>query len=185
MLDELAKETEAIITFAESLQKLSPAQWTWKPNPKRWSVAECVGHLNIFGEHYLSRSAKAMQGSKPLAQPAQNFKSGYWGEKLTNTMKPLPDNSIPSPMSTLGKFDPSKKNRVNANTLNTFIQQRKDMLAQIKQAGNCDLEGLRITSTLGPIIRFKLGDTYRFMVAHDQRHILQMKKVMAEAGFPK
>ncbi len=59
------------------------------------------------------------------------------------------------------------------------------MLAQIKQAGNFDLERLRITSTLGPIIRFKLGDTYRFMVAHDQRHILQMKKVMAEAGYPK
>lgn len=185
MLAKLAKETQEMLDFANELKQLTPEQLNWKPSPKKWSVAECLGHLNIFAKHYLDRAEKAMTEAKPLATAPQQFKSGYWGEKLTTTMKPLPDGQIPSPMGTMGKFDPAKKERVNAETLNTFIQYHQLMLELINKADKYDLQAIRITSTLGPIIRFKLGDTFRFMVAHDQRHLLQAQRVMSTVGFPK
>lgn len=178
LLKELETELREIISFAESLRDLPADEWTRKPNPKKWSVAECVSHLNIFGAHYIPLIRRGMEKKGKLTTPEKTFNSGYWGEKLTGTMKPLPDGSIPSPMGTLGKFDPSKKNRVNAETLELFIHQREEMLDLLLEALQYPLEKIRVTSTLGPIIRFKLGDTFRFMVAHDQRHILQMKRVL-------
>lgn len=184
MLAELARETKEMLAFAEELKDLSPAQWTWKPTPKKWSIAECIGHLNIFAKHYLERAEKAMNAKGTMPNAATQFKSGYWGEKLTASMKPLPDGQIPSPMGTMGMFDPTKKERVNKDTLDTFIKYHKLMLAQIEKAGQYNIEGIRITSTLGPIIRFKLGDTFRFMVAHDQRHLLQARRLITTVGFP-
>ena len=185
MLAELARETQEMLAFAEELKSLSETQWTWRPGPKKWSIAECIGHLNIFAKHYLERAEKAMSAKGALSSVLQTFKSGYWGERLSTSMKPLPDGQIPSPMGTMGMFDPTKKEWVNKDTLSTFIKYHKMMLAQIERADRYDLEGIRITSTLGPIIRFKLGDTFRFMVAHDQRHLLQAKRVMGASGFPK
>ena len=41
---------------------------------------------------------------------------------------------------------------------------------------------MKVTSSLGPIIRFKVGDAFRFPVAHQQRHFLQIERlVMGDA----
>jgi hypothetical protein len=42
------------------------------------------------------------------------------------------------------------------------------------------LEGEKVTSTLGPILRFKVGDAFRFPIAHQQRHMLQIERVLEE-----
>ncbi|MEO5584289.1 MAG: hypothetical protein ABIQ75_02450, partial [Flavobacteriales bacterium] len=44
-------------------------------------------------------------------------------------------------------------------------------------------ESPRITSTLGPVLRFKIGDAFRFMIAHQERHFLQIERsLQAVAG---
>lgn len=185
MLAELARETQEMLDFANELEQLTPEQMNWRPSPKKWSVAECLAHLNISAKHYLDRVEKAMNEAVPLATAPQLFKAGYWGEKLTTTIKPLPNGQIPSPMGAMSKFDPTKKERVNEGTLSTFVHYHQLMLDLINKAEKYDLQAIRITSALGPIIRFKLGDTFRFVVAHDQRHILQARRVIATVGFPK
>ncbi len=37
---------------------------------------------------------------------------------------------------------------------------------------------MKVTSSLGPIIRFKAGDAFRFPVAHQQRHFLQIERLV-------
>lgn len=186
MLAELARETQEMLAFAEELKSLSAEQMHWKPSPKKWSVAECLAHLNIYAKHYLTRAEKKMNSKGELANPKDSFHAGYWGEKMTVTMKPLPDGTIPSPMKTAFFYDPAnKKGSVDSSTLSTFISYHKQMLDQIKRAHKYDLEGIKVMSTLGPLLMFKLGDVYRFMVAHDQRHLLQSRKVISTVGFPK
>lgn len=94
-------------------------------------------------------------------------------------MKPLPDGTIRKPMSTLGSYNPSKQTTKNDQALQEFLGHLNDLLDLLKKARTVNLEKHRITSTLGPILRFKLGDTYRFHIAHMQRHLLQASNVTA------
>lgn len=181
LINTLTEEAQQILAKAESLKQLTPQQLNYKPDAKSWSVIEIVEHLNIFGRHYLPLAEKGIAKSKG-GNNKSTFSSGFMGEKLTNTMKPKPNGEIPSPMGTLKKFDPAKQNLPTKNTLDEFIQQQHTLLKLLKTAHQQDLEGVRVTSTLGPIIRFKLGDTYRFMIAHIQRHLLQIEKRLKEVG---
>lgn len=179
LISTLTREAQGILTQAESLKQLTPKQLNYKPDAKTWSVLEIVEHLNIFGRHYLPLAEKGIARSKG-GKNKDTFSSGLWGEKLTGTMKPKPNGEIPSPMGTLKKFDPAKQNLPTRNSLDEFIQQQHTLLKLLETADKQDLEGVRVTSTLGPIIRFKLGDTYRFTIAHIQRHLLQIDKRLKE-----
>jgi hypothetical protein len=46
------------------------------------------------------------------------------------------------------------------------------------------LDGAKVTSTLGPILRFKVGDAFRFPLAHQERHMLQIERTLAALGVP-
>lgn len=176
LIQELQQEANEILTFSKGLKDLSPPQLNFKPDAKSWSVLEIVEHLNIFGRHYLPLAEKGIKRSSGSKNGQASFSSGFWGQKLTATMKPKPNGEIPSPMGTLKKFDPAKLSLPTQNTLDEFINQQHTLIRLLESASKQDLEGVRVTSTLGPIIRFKLGDTYRFMIAHIQRHILQVNK---------
>ena len=76
-----------------------------------------------------------------------------------------------------------EKNNIDFDYTGTIFKllQRDNILnAETSYSGgmqNINLGGNRIPSLI-PIIRFKLGDAFRFLIAHEQRHILQAKNVI-------
>ncbi|MEO8734696.1 MAG: hypothetical protein ABI373_10230, partial [Flavobacteriales bacterium] len=52
----------------------------------------------------------------------------------------------------------------------------------LEKALSQGLEGPRITSTLGPVLRFKIGDAFRFTIAHQERHFLQIERALKAVG---
>lgn len=179
LLESMTRDVKAVNSYAETeLTGLSEEVLNWKPTPKQWSIQECLAHLNIFSRHYLPLHAKGMAKSNKPA--SQTLSPGFLGEKLTRSMKPLPDGTIPSPMATLKMFDPTRPKNQNPQALDEFLKHQQTLLQQLQQAKDHNLNSIRITSTLGPIIRFKLGDSFRFVIAHEERHILQIKKVLKQ-----
>ena len=49
----------------------------------------------------------------------------------------------------------------------------------LERARSTDLNRMKVTSSLGPIIQFKAGDAFRFPVAHQVRHMRQVEAVLA------
>jgi hypothetical protein len=177
LLINLRKDVEATLAYCQNeLSKFDVETLSLKPSADKWSIAECLEHLNIYSRHYLSRHEKGLNNSSKCASCA--FTPGYFGEKFTKMMKPLEDGSLPSTMSTMKKFDPAKTGTNNPKALQEFIQHQKTFLAQLESAKGHNLNNIRITSTLGPILRFKIGDSFRFLIAHEQRHLLQIKKTV-------
>ena len=52
----------------------------------------------------------------------------------------------------------------------TFIKQQKQLLNLLEVAGNKDLTKIKTSITL-PFLKFRLGDTFRFVIYHNERHI--------------
>jgi PHD/YefM family antitoxin component YafN of YafNO toxin-antitoxin module len=65
LISELERSRDLLLSVG---QGLTPAQWTWKPDPSRWSVAECCEHIAMVDDRVLWRlgqmTASAPNGSR-------------------------------------------------------------------------------------------------------------------------
>lgn len=62
--------------------------------------------------------------------------------------------------------------------IDRFIKQQKQMLRLLEMAGKRDLNRIKMPTTLGKWIKMRLGDILRFVVYHNQRHILQADRAV-------
>lgn len=163
--------------FITNIQVLSVKELQLKPTPDQWNIIEVIDHLNFYNRWYLPRIDAAITKSRAKHFSFQPFlKTGWLGAYFTKLMKPLPDGSLSSKMKAPKNALPAK-NIDPIASLQEFQQHIEHVLSLLQLAEKADLNHLRITTSLSPIIRLKLGDTILFFVAHLNRHFLQIKKL--------
>ena len=59
-----------------------------------------------------------------------------------------------------------------------FIDQQETMLKLLDAAASVNLNRVRIPISIAPWLRLKLGDTFLFMTAHIERHLLQAERAI-------
>jgi hypothetical protein len=57
-----------------------------------------------------------------------------------------------------------------------FIQQQEQLLMYLKQARQTDINRIRIPISILTWVKLKLGDVFRFIIAHDERHLQQARR---------
>ena len=62
-----------------------------------------------------------------------------------------------------------------------FIEQQEQLLTLIERARQVDLGSVRVPISLSKWIRLKLGDTFLFLMAHLERHVLQLERALKSA----
>ena len=67
--------------------QVAPDQWTKRPDPKSWSVAECVEHLNLTARAFLPLLERAIEEARALGSPAPaRYRRDLMGWLLWKTM---------------------------------------------------------------------------------------------------
>lgn len=172
LIEELLSMTQEIVNQAEKYKLLPMDQVSWKPNLKSWSILECLEHLNLFGEFYLDEIKKRMENSNKKANLF--FRSGLFGNYFANAM--LPKNGKAKKIKTFRDKDPSNST-LPPETIDRFLKQQQQMLKLLKEAEQYDLNKIK-TSIAIPVVKIKLGDTFRVIIHHNQRHIWQAENVL-------
>jgi len=174
LINSLITDTQKVKEAAIQFSSLGSDELLAKPSPEEWSVLECIEHLNIADAHYISQFDKKL----PTVSKSDvgEFKPGWMGNYFVKMIKPKEDGSIPSPMKTLKKFVPEV--HVQQDTLSKFLQDQDHLINTLEKSKSLDLNKIKITSAIGPIVTFKLGDAFRFLIGHNQRHIIQAKRVL-------
>ncbi len=174
LIDSLEAATESILNKATAEWQLTPASILNQiPATGKWSAAQCLDHLNSYGNYYLPQLQKAIQKAKQQQQqPTMNFNSGWLGNYFTNLMKPeykgKPSKKMKAPKNHL----PAEKLDA-ASVVATFIQQQETFLLLLREARTINLNATRVPISIASYIKLKLGDVLMFLVAHNQRHLLQ------------
>ncbi len=174
LLDELSSDVRTILVYTETLKTKSEIELNKPAANGGWSAAQVLAHLNFYASYYLPEIEKAMSNSD--AEAKTFFKSGWLGNYFTNLMAPKADGQVKSKMK-------SPKNAIPAETLDgkkeleTFIAYQHQLLNVLEIAKKVNLNKLRIATSLSTLIKLKLGDTFRFVIAHEQRHIEQIKRL--------
>ncbi len=175
LLDNLQSDVRHILLQANQLLQIPPANLQHQYHPEKWSVAQVLEHLNFYSTHYIN----AIEQKLHLNQtgPKVSFSPGWLGNYFTNLMKPNADYTIDKKMKAQKSALPSSQPD-GANVLQKFIQDQHHLLNLLQIAKSANLNYNRIPTTLSKLISLKLGDTFRFFIAHEQRHFLQIQQTL-------
>lgn len=180
LLRDLNAVLQRQLEFCRGLRALPLYRLQTRPTPDRWCVMEVVEHMNLSSGHYYRQLKALYDDPRRVVRRDACFVPGRLGDLAVNAMNPKADRSIAWRMRTLGMFEPRTAITKGWRSLDQFETMLVGFQDLLVQAGQRGMEGARITSTLGPILRFKVGDAFRFPIAHQQRHMLQIERVLED-----
>ena len=173
LIDELLALTQTAKQQALELKTYDLEALNYKPNDQTWSALECLEHLNRYGQFYLPELDNKITGA-PMTHNAP-FKSGWLGNYFVNMIKAsnLKKLKTTPPMDTTGSD-------LNLTTIDQFVKQLDWLQTLLQKAVQVDLTRTKTAISLTKWIKLRLGDTLRFLVYHNERHILQAQRVVAQ-----
>jgi hypothetical protein len=156
--------------FLDAVVHLSERQWSYKPGPDRWSVAEIAEHLALSEDTLFNgaiESLKINDRDPGAKQPTDEA-----------VMKFMTDRSI--------------KAQAPAYLQPTHALKKDELIARFTASRDRNIAYLRDTQddlrhhyTLGPLGPMDAYQTIIGMSGHCEKHVGQMRDVMVSRGFPK
>jgi len=171
LLDLLLSNTRALLLQANQLQQLPIAILSQQPAPKKWSAAQVLQHLNFYCKYYI----EAIENNIHLHQTSakEMFKPGFLGNYFTKMMLPTDQNTIAKKMKAPSSALPVQIPDATLE-LTTFINYQHQLINLLQLAVSKDMQQIKIPTSLSKFIKLSLGDTFRFFIAHQQRHFVQI-----------
>ncbi|QOY87152.1 DinB family protein [Paludibaculum fermentans] len=159
----------------DTVSGLSDAQLKWKPAPNAWSIMEIAEHIEVTEEKLPQVVVAALKNpATPEKKKADPRQTDY--ALMKNV--PLRDQKLQAPESIQpnGRFtniaDIEKAFRTARDRNITYVRETKDDLRDHFSTHPAlgELDGLQ---------------WYILIAAHTERHVNQMKEVLANPAFPK
>lgn len=172
----LLEIVQQVQQFINRIDTLSEWQLLQQPSFGGWSLAQVMEHLNVYCRHYLPLIDQAIQEERGSIG---NYHSGWLGEYFTELMQPLPDGTLSKKMQAPAKAQPVQA--LNAVAVKTeFRLHQEKLMLLLQNAHFANWQKQRIPTSLSKWISLRLGDTLRFFVAHEYRHLLQMQHILQQ-----
>jgi len=181
-LEGYLRQIDAVTQDAHALVAgLSDAQFGWRPGTGRWSVAECLDHLNrsialtlpAFDRSIADARARELRGRGP-------FRYGWFAKWLVRDMEPPARRRY----RTVNRLVPGSDGRTDA-VHQEFVALREALARRVRDADGLDLKRAKVQSPVTRLLRMPLGAYFAMILAHDRRHLWQANQVRAAAGFPR
>jgi hypothetical protein len=163
------------------LDGLSAAQVNWRPAPGRWSVGECVSHLNVGIRAALPALDRAIETARARGRTgAGPFRYGWFANWMVRSMEPPPRRR----MKTFPIFEPEARAHDAAALLREFTEVRAQLRERLGRAEGLDWRRARVVSPASRWFRLPFGAYAAFLLAHDRRHLWQARQVRNDPSFP-
>lgn len=166
----------------ETCAGLSIGQCNWRPEPTRWSIAECLVHLNVSADVYTRHIGIAIQHGRARGLTAPGpFRYGPLARWLLRGLEPpvLHRSRTPRRFS-----PPAGVHHDIEDVLRRFREAGQRWDECLERANGLDLVRVKVRSPVVPLVRFPLGAQLAGQAAHERRHLWQARQVKAAPGFP-
>lgn len=177
LLETLRNDVEQLLSRVEDIKKMSDTSLNEQPSPGKWSIAQVLEHLNSYNRYYLPEIKQSLS-KKTNFKPV--FKPGLFGNYFTNMMAPK-DRKVTNKMKAPKDHTPAEKLDAQ-KVIAAFIDGQQRLLQLLKMAEKADIGKLKVPISISRFIKLKLGDTFRFLIAHQQRHFLQIENILVHSA---
>lgn len=174
LITDLITLTRQHLKYVESLKSKTEEELNRKKTAERWSVLECLKHLNLYGNFYLPEIEKRIKDT--ATHEEEEYKSGLLGNYFAKSMWPK---EKLNKMKTFKSTNPINS-KLDKRVLDEFIDQQQELLRLLNKSLHVNLNKVKTSISISRWIKLKLGDTLRVIIYHNERHIKQVERIIEE-----
>jgi len=158
---------------SEVVAGIYPDQLTLRPEPGKWSGAECLVHLNLTSQAFLPVIRDACDEARSrLLRSNGPFKMEMVASLLKWSLEPPARLRI----NTTDRFQPLIFEPVDA-VLPVFIHLQSQLDQAVHAANGLDLGRVKVSSPFSNRIQYNLFSCLVLIAAHQRRHLWQAEEV--------
>ncbi|MFK7981792.1 MAG: DinB family protein [Saprospiraceae bacterium] len=173
LITNLIQNVENIIsTVNKEFKPLTINQLNQKENIDKWSILECLEHLNRYHAYYNAAIKKGLAAAKSTTTN-KPYKNGWFGKMSIDMMSP--DNA--KKQKAIAKFNPVGS-QLTKETMTKFLTYQQELLTLLEQAKGKNINQRKVPVEFFKLIKMKIGDALDFVITHERRHILQAQAVL-------
>jgi hypothetical protein len=179
-IENLRDQLDAAERDAQSLaEDLSEERGCWRAEAGSWSVAQCLDHLAITNQVYLSAMKEPVNRARAAGRLRRRpALPGFVGQWFATKMEPPVKAS--SKMKTMRIIKPGASPWL-AEAFVRFLTSQEEIRDYLRTNADLDLAGIRFPNPLIPGIRFSLATGLHVITAHERRHMWQAWRVRRAA----
>jgi hypothetical protein len=176
---------EIVDEFAAALERLGrlvatvpEAEWTRRPEPQRWSVSECVAHLNLTSAAYIPLLKEGLARARSLgSQAPKRYRRDLVGWLLWKYSGPPVRMRVNTPPS----FVPTSCAAPKA-LVEEFARLQDAQIACVKEADGLPIHRVRITSAFNTRLKYNLFAGFTILPRHQHQHLWQAEQAALTIG---
>jgi hypothetical protein len=156
----------------------SEERWNVRKDPARWSVAECVAHLNLTSAAYVPRIMKAIEEARKLPAFKGSYHRDFLGWLFATMTGPLPKfrGTRIGRVKTTAAFVPTGDHPKQL-TLAEFKRLQLELIGLVEESDGLAIDKTKIRSPFGEKISYNTYSTFRILTGHEERHLQQAEGV--------
>lgn len=176
LLRNLSTSVRDGIELIEQLKRSPSEQLEQSGTDDSWSATQHLYHLNFYARFYTEALEACLDQAK--SQPKETFRSGWLGNYFTNIISPAEgDEPLKMKMKSPANAIPPTSSELDAaGELEAYLGYQNRLLYLLQRAQQVDLGAHRVPTSLSNFVRLKLGDTFRFVIAHQERHLQHLAR---------
>lgn len=176
LLDQLQSDIRTLLVDVQSIQSEALTHLHVQPAPGKWTVLQVLEHLNSYGYYYIPAIERSLKQDKPAKE---YFIPGWIGDRFTKMMQPK-EGKVKNKMKAPKGHRPAPSLDADA-VIAEFVKQQETLIKLLELAKTRNIGNIRTPISITRLIKLKVGDTFRFLIAHEQRHFVQVKNTLAAA----
>ncbi len=179
-IQQLQLITEEIINGSETFfDGINEEVFNHNLHPKKWSIAQCLNHLNRYAEFYHAQFKSVLDAEEKENLKAQDEAIKYsWITRNFLKYITLDENNNPIKKTKA----PRKTYQVNSDftkkEYELFMDNQKEMLSLLKMAEDQSSYRFKKIKTMFPLLSLKAIDLFAINVHHNYRHFIQAKNTL-------
>lgn len=183
LIEELRDDYEQFENIQEDALELtatlSDEQFRWRPAPQRWSIAECLAHLNVVDGLDLPVVRDAIEAGRSAGLVGKGpFRYGFLSRSFVRFSGPPAKFKFKAPQVYLPPIGQPK-----SRVMGEFASIHQQLLELISKSNGLDLARIQVRTPF-PYVKFSLGQRFALLAAHDRRHLRQAWEVRKHPNFP-
>ena len=176
LLQDLEATVRRGIDLVTALRASGDARLSAPGAEDSWSVVQHLYHLNFYATFYTAALERCLDGTKSSAK--ETFHSGWLGNYFTNIIGPAEEEQpLKVKMKSPANAVPPHSSELEVDAeIEAFLAFQNRMLYLLQRARQVDLGAYRVPTSLSKWVSLKLGDSFRFVIAHQERHFQHMER---------
>lgn len=174
-LQAVVEEFESALARLHALRDAVTADaWSRRPAPERWSVGECVAHLNLTSSAYVPLLRAGLGEARTSGHAApRRYSRDVTGWLLWKGAGP----PVRMKVKTTAPFVP-RGDRPPAELVDEFERLQREQVALTREADGLPIDRVRITSPFNTRVRYNVFAALTILPRHQHRHLWQAEQIV-------